>query len=284
MKMTPILRRFLSGRSSNSDRNEYLSFCDLASKNEDVFANFKRQRVYNRILEHVTKQQGAAYLARVLNHYPNLIDSIPKFKENDICGKPKKYSYGSLGEMSPTTLRYVNVLGDLLNLFGNLADFDIVEIGGGYGGQCKIIASYCGFRSYALVDLEPCLRLANKYLSKHHIKDVQYRTMDELTTSGKYDLVVSNYAFSECIRNVQEVYFKKVISIGNRGYMICNVISPAHFNSFTKDELVRRIPGSRAYPEDPLLNERNFIIAWGAIPSVGGSPGNVKGGAIEIGA
>jgi len=258
-----LLRRFLSQRASLGDRSDYANFCDLAGRDERVFADFKRHPVYNQVLEHVTEQQGDAYLEKIRSDYPHLLEFLPQFKENDLYGNPRTCSYGSLGNISPTTLRYVKVLGDLVSLFGALADLDIVEIGGGYGGQCKTISACCGFRSYTLIDLEPCLRLARRYLDTHQIQGIRYRTMRKLNDVDAYGLAISNFAFSECARHVQEVYFKKVLSASSRGYVTCNVIAPEKFDSFTREEFLRRIPGATALPEEPLTHERNFVIVWG---------------------
>ena len=56
------------------------------------------------------------------------------------------------------------MLSDLRALLGSLDDLDIIEIGGGYGGQCFVTSVVHSPKSYTLVDLEPCLAL-QKHLS-----------------------------------------------------------------------------------------------------------------------
>jgi len=60
------------------------------------------------------------------------------FEANDHVGDPERYLYDKL-LISPSTLRYCKVFSDLVNLFTSLDGYSICEIGGGYGGQCRII-------------------------------------------------------------------------------------------------------------------------------------------------
>lgn len=86
----------------------------------------------------------------------------------------------------------------------------IVEIGVGYGGQCKIISDLYEFESYTLVDLPSCLPLAKKYLDHFEVRNIICSTLDELDKKNQYDLVISNYAFSEITRGLQDDYIDKV--------------------------------------------------------------------------
>ena len=250
-------------RTSLSDNIDYPAFCALANRDEGLFAEFKRHPTYNAILEHVTEEQGAAYLEIIIAEHPKLLPYFDRFRENDKWGNPIMFDYQPHGRLSPTTLRYIKVLGDLIANFGSLADMDLVEIGGGYGGQCKTIDAFCGFRSYTLVDLGPCLSLAEKYLDKHQVKNVQYRTFEDLFPTGHYDLVISNYAFSECSRRVQETLWEKALSVSARGYLTCNEISPRRFKPFSQSELRSRLPDAKVLPEEPPTHPDNYILLWG---------------------
>lgn len=269
MGIKGMLRRAIRRRTSLADGTDYVAFCDAASRRDDVFAEFRRQRAYTKILEHCTPEHGAAYLQIIEARYPHLVPLLPTFAENDRLGSPLTHDYGDRGVISPSTLRYVKMLGDLEDLFGSLSEMDIIEIGGGYGGQCAIIDRYCGFRSYTLVDLEPCLRLARRYLDASRVSDVRYAAMKELSGAARFDLVISNYAFTECTRPVQDVYFDTVLARSTRGYLTCNVISSPKWAPFTREELLERLHGARVLPEDPLTHERNFLLVWGEAAAMG---------------
>ncbi len=98
-----------------------------------------------------------------------------------------------------------------MSLFKQLDNLNICEIGVGYGGQCRIINSVTSPNRYTLVDIQPALMLTQRYLDNYILSSiVTYKTMNELEIQ-KYDLVLSNYAFSELPRSVQDVYLNKII-------------------------------------------------------------------------
>jgi putative sugar O-methyltransferase len=159
-------------------------------------------------------------------------------------------------------LRYVKILSDIKQHFGTVDNFDICEIGVGYGGQCRIINAYSKPATYCLVDIHPALGLARRFLDNYVLNSVlSYKTMNEL--AGRcYDLVISNYAFSELPRDVQNKYLDKVILNSAPGYITYNDINPKEFNSHTAAELIQLIPGARIFKERPLTHPGNCIIVW----------------------
>jgi len=247
-------RRFrrLRGRTSVSDTRAYNSLCAAAAADPDVFATFKRQPAYTAILEHVSCDLGAAYLKAAIAQTPSLEATLDRFRDNDRLGKPHVCDFGTYGVFSPTTLRSVKVLSDLRTLFGPLDDFRIVEIGVGYGGQCFITHAGGGFRSYALIDLPSVLLLGSRYLEELGVPNVV------VDSEGPFDLVLSNYAFSECTRQVQEGYLRELIQPTPRGYMTCNFM-----DGLNRDELAARLPGARWIEERPLSAKGNEILVWG---------------------
>ena len=251
------------GRTSVTDDGAYPRLCERAASDPAVFASFKRHPDYTPVLEHVTPDEGAEYLGITLAQTPSFAALLDRFRENDRLGTPHVSDYGVHGTFSPTTLRYVKVMSDLAQLFGALDGFQIVEIGCGYGGQCFVVHAASEPRAYTLVDLEPCLRLQKVYLTKLGVPNVSFVTPEGVVTESSYDLVVSNYAFSECTRGVQEGYLEHVLRNAKRGYLTCNWIAPRHFRSLTPDELLAAVPGSRFLPETPTTAPDNRIWVWG---------------------
>jgi hypothetical protein len=267
MNTKKLLRKILPGQflrpESISDDGAYPAFCMKAGKKESVFSNFRRHKAYTRILEHVSEELGTAYLNEINKNDSELLNSVEKFKENDKWGNPILVKYPVIGEISPSTLRYIKVLGDLMSLFKNLDDFKICEIGVGYGGQCRIINSINSPAEYTLVDINPALMLSKRYLDHYVLNAVlHYKIMDELPDQ-QYDLVISNYAFSELPRSIQEVYLKKVVLNSKKGYITFNEIAPDYFNSYKKEELLSLIPNAHVIEEVPLTSPKNCIIVWG---------------------
>lgn len=248
--------------TSLSDNQAYPSVCLQASNDYRVFNNFRRNTIYNKILEHVSEEQGREYLDLILKD-ADIFNQIDKFKENDKYGNPRMYEYPSIGFISPTTLRYIKVITDLKYYFKTLDNLSISEIGVGYGGQCRIINAYFKPTTYCLVDLKPALMLAQRFLDNYIIHStLTYKTMNELERMD-YDLVISNYAFSELPRSLQDVYLDKIILHAKKGYITYNDVTPPEFNSYKKDELIRSIPNAKIVAEKPLTHSKNCIIIWG---------------------
>lgn len=255
------------GGTSISDESDYPAFCARAASDEQVFRNFKVDPLYNSVLEHVTREQGEVYLSRILAQSPELVSDFEVFRTNDLIGNPRLYDYGEYGVFGSTTLRYIKVLSDLITSFGSLDGLHVIEIGVGYGGQCKIISDRFDVASYTLVDLPPVLDLASRYLTRAAVKEWTPVRADQLDPQRSYDLVISNYAFTECNRSVQNEYLEKVLSRSLRGYMTCNQISPSSHRAFGPDELIQAIPGAQSSVEVPLSHDGNYILRWGHTPS-----------------
>jgi len=186
--------------------------------------------MYRVVLEHLDPGQGNYYLECVRKSNPRLIMELEKFSINDTLGKPKdiislKHNDGRQILITPSTIRYVKVLADLLFEFGSLDGMKIVEIGGGYGGQALIISQECSFGSYCLVDLEDPVNLAKKYLSHFKIENIGTCTPDTLPDMD-FDIVISNYAFSEVAKSTQDLYIDKILSRCARGYITWNNEKP----------------------------------------------------------
>jgi hypothetical protein len=250
------------GATSLSDNQAYPQVCIQASNDYAIFNNFRRDTTYKTILEHTSEKQGSEYL-RIISGDTDILTSIDIFKLNDNYGNPELYEYPKIGMISPSTLRYIKVLSDIKKYFQTLDNLNICEIGIGYGGQCRILNAYYDPATYCLVDIQPALSLAQRFLDNYILHSTLiYRTMNELTTTD-YDFVLSNYAFTELPRKVQDIYLEKVILNSKKGYITYNEITPEEFNSYKLDELLRIIPGSKVFKEEPLTHPKNCIIVWG---------------------
>jgi putative sugar O-methyltransferase len=249
-------------KTSLSDNQLYPDFCLKASNDMLIFSNFRKNEVYRMILEHINRKTGQLYLNEIKKTYSDLLKSIDKIKENDLYGNPDIYEYEHIGKICPSTLRYTKVLADLLNTFHLLDGLKIVEIGVGYGGQCRIINSISKPKEYTLIDIKPALLLAQCYLDGYILSSsMKYKTMNELQKE-EYDLIISNYAFTELKREIQDVYLEKVILNSKCGYITYNEVTPDYFRSYKKDELIKIIPNSYSVEEIPQTYQNNCIIVW----------------------
>jgi len=196
----------------------YLSACRAAAQGSDFFKGFKSHPAYRHVLEHVSYEEGQQYLDEVEIDYKDKLDEI---KENDVLGTPVTCSYKGVGTISPTTVRYLKNTSDIVNKFGTSFD-SIVEIGGGYGGLCKVMSSFVKFENYLLLDLEECNMLSRKYLSNFDLPTMSYQAEEIVDVEENFDLLISNYALSECNRETQMMYVERFVKKSDKFYLMHN--------------------------------------------------------------
>ena len=255
------------GNRSVCDNGKYVASVNEAISSYKAFSKFKRDPRYQAILEHVTYQQGHAYLEIIKSQSPSFLFKIDVFKANDLVGGAKLHEYEGIGAISPSTLRYLKVASDLVKIFGNNIGDRIAEIGVGYGGQLLIVDKIFNFEQYDLFDLPAVLILASKYIESHTLNSSYHSTsLNQHQGDVIYDLVISNYAFSELPSELQTRYIEKIILNAKRGYLTMNSGGKnCAFteNKLTLDELKKLLPHFEIIPENPLTHPGNYIIIWG---------------------
>jgi hypothetical protein len=251
-------------RSSISDTPDYRTVCKSAAEDEALFASFKRNPTYNVVLEHTDPKYVPELCKAILDNGLDL-SKLDVLKTNDEQGGAILVDAGSpFGQLSPSTLRYVKVLSDIQKMFGSQTDKVVVEVGIGYGGQCKILSDFYKLSQYHLVDIREPLALAKRYLQKYGYGNIKYFSFDdEVEAMDSYDLFISNYAFSEFARELQQFYIENFILKSKHGYMTCNFVSDAWMvDSMSKQELLAAIPNCKEAPERPQTHEHNRILYW----------------------
>ena len=152
---------------------------------------------------------------------------------------------------------------DLQSLFGSTDNFEIAEIGVGFGGQASLILSIDKPSSYSFFDIEPVLALSKSFVENLGLES-KLNWQDGRNPEGMNpDLVISNYAFSELSRELQEMYLNKVIIPSKRGYITWNYSTVGNQKCYSIDELIRLLPNSRIKAEVPNTAASNVIIYWG---------------------
>ena len=236
-------------------------------KSKKRLSDFRRKYDYREILEHVTYTQGKSYLEQIQEYSPqNYIELIEKNKANDLFGNPYEYQYSGVGRVSPTTLRYISTAIDIFEIIRLNKESVVAEIGVGYGGQAAILERMYGIRNYSAFDLPSVIQLSNVYLNSVNSKlkfTSSGLSSDKNTT---WDVVISNYAFSELHRDLQLSYIERVIAKSKSGYMIMNSgrsnITGRSEGKLSLNEIRNYIPNLQVKEEVPLTGPDNYIIYW----------------------
>jgi putative sugar O-methyltransferase len=160
----------------------------------------------------------------------------------------------------------MKVTSDLYRLFGDLSAYTIVEVGCGYGGLCKIISESYQVSQYTLVDLQEVLDLADEFLFRTgaDLDWIDFASSSLTKYSDHFDLFISNYALTECTREVQMSYIERLAAKADRGYITANFINH-HFglDQLSLEEMLAMLPGAKVIDEVPNTNPDNRILVWG---------------------
>ena len=248
--------------TSISDDYAFTNFCKNAGANSEIFKNFRTNEIFRRILEHTTPEFGDDYIKVILSNGYDY-EFIKKFVLSDVIGMPEKFLFEGFGFIAPSTLRYIKVLSDLKLKFGDLSGKKIVEIGGGYGGQARVLFLEFMDLEYTIIDLPEVLTLIKKFMERSTLNNGILNLVSAFDIPiMKPDLVISNYAFSELVREHQVNYIQKIINHSERGYLTYNNISPLEFRSLTIEEFSKFRSNSVIEAENPETWSGNKIVSW----------------------
>jgi hypothetical protein len=269
----PVLTDFPVGNTSVADGTyvpTFPSLCGLAARDESIFIKFRRSKVMFDVLDHVSIDQGNEYISEILKRNEWSDKFTKAINHVDMLGSPRKYRFDRYGTFSSTLLRYLKVHLDLQFFFGPLSRLNIVEIGGGFGGQASLTSLLDTPLSQSIYDIPPVLELTKKFITNLQVPGNFIFNDGRAPVPSKPDLIISNYAFCELNRSIQDIYLKNIIIPARRGYITWNslsadnfgVLSAGNLNGYSLAELIRVIPNSQILPEVPLTSPNNAIIMW----------------------
>jgi putative sugar O-methyltransferase len=205
---------------SEKIKQGYISVCDEACEDENIFSSLKSLNSYNQIVGMSNVWQGEAWLEKIKED-EEIKKYLQIFKNNDICNPPNIFFDKEIGEISPSTLRYVY---NLIQIKKNLEEDknkikNILEIGTGYGGMCYVASTYYNLEKYYLVDLPQVKNLCQKYLLKLNVKNF---CIDEPSENEKFDLLISEYCFSEFDDDFMMELYEKYLLRSDRLFLVVN--------------------------------------------------------------
>lgn len=188
---------------------------------------FKSNPVYQQILEHVSYDQGLAYLAQATQHLrwgARLRMLIAETAlENDRLGQPVRREFDALGiSCSPTNMRY---LWHALSIWDHVEQFEIklpqfVEIGGGYGGLALWLHRLAPMPigSFTSVDLPEATAIQDACAREWGLS---FSTASAMVPG---DFLISAYAFSEFSPDLRAWYEQQVVRHCPHGWLAWNMI------------------------------------------------------------
>lgn len=229
---------------------KWKSICKDCVTDPLVFSNFRKNEEVCSIVDGTSYDMSLECLPYIIG---KLTDSeLMILSEQDKLGNPITYYYPQLGfYFSPTTIRYIKIALDIKNNFGLLGD--IVEIGVGYGGQCRVLCTLLNVKSYTLIDFPEVLDLATLYLKQFGITQIKSIPSGE-KVNKLFGLCISNYAYSEMREDHRTFYDTEIVQRSENGYMLCNYD--------VLNRLKQLQPKGIVLPEIPYTDSVCFLYQW----------------------
>ena len=255
---------------SSSDNGEYPELALKAALDPATFSVFRRHHKYTSILEHVSRKEGEQYLNIIRGEYKMKDDEIFQIlKPLMKVGNPKLLRIKGLSnKISTTGLRYLKIALDIKKITGSKIG-NVVEIGCGYGGQAIILDQLLQIESYTFYDLWQVNLLIKRFIensnfsSKYTISTIRE---DSFNCRNSWDFCISNYAFSELPKAIQEIYINKIINKTRKGFMLMNSGVSGKFGNvinFSQKELLNTLKNASIHEEIPLTYVNNYLLTWG---------------------
>jgi putative sugar O-methyltransferase len=237
--------------------------------------NFRRDPEYATILSGSDYQIGKISLKNIkkINSFNLLLEKINEVKDNDKVGNPILQNYDELGDIDPSTLAYFNHAIEILKIIDIYKPRKILEIGGGYGGLCRILSIFIKFDEYIIVDLPDVLKISQKYLSHfpklaNKVKFVSYENYENILNFSKdshIDLLIAVSSISECAREIQNKYIrdfclnsKYIFTVWNTLHILNGISDRNNFYAFLK-KTHKKIVRRRSLFIDVIYCRRNDI-------------------------
>lgn len=204
---------------------EYLEISREAATKYQNYLTFRSNSHYLKILIANSKEYGQKILDHLLVTQPELISKLHIVRKNDQLGSPVTYDYGKYGRLATDSLRYLNSIATIQKQFPDLQkDWKMVELGGGYGGLCYLLSQLVGFGEYTFLEVPEVLMLAHRYLKEEKkLENVTLGMADDLEPKESYDLLISDYAFSELDEECMEKYTERWLRKCKRVYLSMNI-------------------------------------------------------------
>jgi hypothetical protein len=264
-------------RSSITDNGWWSKSCARAAANDARFARFRRGLLHRVIVEATPPAEARQHMARLLRQTPHYAALFDKFVTLDHrIGAPTMTEFAPNVWFAPNTVRYMRYMSDCETRFGNLDGATVVEIGIGFGGQCKIFFDRFAVGKYILIDLPGPIALARRVLTQLLGAETVAARLLFLEAGregapaglpeGRFDLAISTLAFSECHRSIQQGYIETVLSRARCGYIHRNEISSFFgVDSLRLAEIEAALPAKLEVEKDDITYwyDRTDILSWG---------------------
>lgn len=252
----------MSWLTSEESIQRYNEALNRAANEDEAFRSFRRAPGVREIVEGVPDVVGQGYFAKLVDELS--LDTLTMMWEratkNDLVGEPQLVQLRPDKVASSTTMRYLWNVVDMERHGVTLDDVDVVEVGGGYGGLCRMIHEFHKPRSYTIIDLPEALALADRYLKCYGINARMVPC--DAYAHEPIDTFISNYALTELTKDVQEEYIQKLMCNAKHGYVTYNSQPRNAFNQYSLEQLRLGVFGKVTIEDENVKKSECQVLIW----------------------
>lgn len=256
--------------------SEYQKSVNDIIKSKDL--NFKSNKVYNSILEHVSYEQGTKYIYLIIGivneefkeiTFENINDYL---LINDKYGNPKKETFNYNNTQifcSPTSLRYILHSLLILKHAKSITNNKFVEVGCGYGGLFLAINHFSKIlnipiENYYFIDLPEICDLIKNYIELHK-NDITINYSIHKANNYGLDIndtnlfFISNYCFTEINEINRNNYIKYLFPKILNGFITWQTIFNLPINNVNIiGKNIKHI--EEEYPQTATISKKNYYV------------------------
>ncbi len=118
-------------------------------------------------------------------------------------------------------------------------------------------------KNYYFIDLPDVNLLIEKFLNDHNVNfEAHFATIESIASNNNYDLIISNYAFSELPKKMQLDAISKIINKSKMGYMLVNNFHKISFRYLSQNEYGKNIKNLKVHEEVPNSYLFNKLLTF----------------------
>lgn len=255
----------MSWLTSEESIKRYNESLVRAATNDDSFRRFRREAGVREIVEGVPDVVGRGYHTKLCTQlgHDALGVEWERIIKNDKVGEPVLVELAPHGHAASTTMRYAWNVVDMDRHGVKLGEgAHIVEIGGGYGGLCRMICEYHEPNSYTIVDLPEALALAERYLDQFNIRANYVSCFEYEHHEDPVTTLISNYALTEFSKDVQRGYVEKFMKKAAHGYVTYNSQPRNAGQQYSLDEFRSFVQGNAIIEDENVKKSECKVLIW----------------------
>jgi len=210
----------------------------------------------------ISYDEGLEYLKVIQRDYPDLMRYSSFFQTMDSVIGAKTHNYSVVGKVSPSTLRYVKIAGDLIKDYDkNLKDMKIIEIGGN-GVLARILSEVAGYSTFTVIVDGTNIEEVKKNSPLLGASIFSYLYEKDLKKDANFDLAITHVGQI----NLTSVYERKLIDrifkASKKGYIFYKNGTNDSFIGDVIFSLNANQKRGSIVKDEPSFQYRNLKLRW----------------------